>query len=86
VRRLSRKAVASLALGIASIFFFCLTAIPALILATLALVDLHRHEHRLRGRKLAVAGIVLAVLCGFFSLVFWALALPALQMLRGGRL
>ena len=85
VRRVSRKAVASLVLGIASIFFFCLTAIPALTLAALALVDLHRHRYQLRGRNIAVAGIVLAVLCGFSSLMFWALVLPALQMLHGGR-
>lgn len=80
-RRLSRKAVASLVLGVASLLFFCLTAIPALILGGLALIDLHRHEDGLRGRKLAVAGIVLSVLFGFLSLIVWALLLPAIQML-----
>ena len=79
--RLSRKAVASLALAIASLFFFCLTAIPALVLGGLALADIHRHEDRLRGRSLAVAGILLSLLCGFLSLIVWALLLPALQRL-----
>ncbi|MGH7136131.1 MAG: DUF4190 domain-containing protein, partial [Pirellulales bacterium] len=81
-RRLSRKAVASLVLATASLFFFCLTAIPALVLGGLALIEIHRDEDRLRGRRLAVAGIVMSVLFGFLSLIVWALLLPALQMLR----
>lgn len=78
--RLSRKAVASLMLAIASLLFFCLTAIPALVLGGIALVDLARNDG-LHGRNLAVAGILLSILCGFLSLIVWAFLLPALQML-----
>lgn len=78
-RRLSRKAVASLALGIASLVGFCLTALPAVVLGAWALADIHRDEERLRGRKLAIAGMVLSVLCGFLSLVVWVVLLPAIQ-------
>lgn len=78
--RLSRKAVASLVLALASLVFFCLTAIPALVLGGLALVDIQRDDDR-RGRSLAVAGILLSLVCGFLSLIVWAFLLPALQML-----
>ena len=84
-RRLSRKAVASLVLGVASLLFFCLAAIPALVLGGLALVDLRRQEDRLRGRKLAIAGMLLSVLCAFLSIIVWALLLPAIQMLLAPR-
>ena len=84
-RRLSRRAVASLVLGVASLLFFCLTAIPALVLGGVALFDLARHEDRLRGRKLAIAGMLLSVLCAFLSLIVWALLLPAIQMLLAPR-
>jgi hypothetical protein len=80
-RATSRKAVASLVLGIASLFGFCLTAAPGLILGGWALVDIRRHEDQLGGRKLAVAGIVLSLICGFLSLIVWALLLPAIQLL-----
>lgn len=79
--RLSRKAVASLVLALASLVFFCLTAIPALVLGGLALVDIQRDDDRLRGRSFAVAGILLSLVCGFLSLIVWAFLLPALQML-----
>jgi uncharacterized membrane protein len=77
----SRKAAASLALAIASLLFFCLTALPAAVLGGWALFDIHRSEGRLRGSKLAIAGIALSMLCGFLSLIVWALLLPAIQML-----
>lgn len=80
-RTMSRKAVASLALAIASLLGFCLTAVPGVLLGAWALADINRHEDRLRGRKLAVAGMVLCLICGFLSLIVWALLLPAIQML-----
>ncbi len=76
----SRKAEWSLLLAIASLLFFCLTAVPALILGAWALVDIHRHKGRLRGRNVAVTALVLAVLCCFLSLIVWALLLPAINL------
>ena len=49
-RKTSRKAIASLTLGIASGFLFCATAIPALILAVWAIYDIEQHAETLRGR------------------------------------
>jgi uncharacterized paraquat-inducible protein A len=80
-RRTSRKAVASLALGIASLLGFCLTALPGVLLGAWALADIHRDEERLRGRKMAITGMVLSVVFGFLALVVWAVLLPAIQML-----
>jgi uncharacterized paraquat-inducible protein A len=78
----SRKAVASLALAVASLLFFCLTAVPGALLGGWALVDIHRSEGRLRGSKRAVAGIMLSILCAFLWPFIWALLLPAIQILR----
>ena len=78
---MSNKAVASLMLGVASVVGFCLTAVPGVVLGGWALADINRHEDRLRGRKLAIAGMVLSIVCGFLSLIVWALLLPAIQML-----
>jgi uncharacterized paraquat-inducible protein A len=82
-RRVSRKAVASLALGVVSLVGFCLTAIPGLILGGWALADIHRHDDRLRGRGVAISGIVLSMLFAFLSLFVWALLLPAIQFFLG---
>ncbi len=64
VRRTSRKAVASLVCGLASLLGLCLTGIPAVILGTLALWDIYRRRKPLRGQGLAIAGIVTGILCG----------------------
>lgn len=65
----SRKAVASLALGIASLLCFCLTGVPGVLLGAWALSDIRRGEERLRGRKLAVTGMVLSIVFGFFATI-----------------
>ncbi|HET6882591.1 MAG TPA: DUF4190 domain-containing protein [Pirellulales bacterium] len=70
--RVSRKAIASLLLSIASLPLFCLTAVPALILGYWALADIQRHEDRLRGRNLAIAGLVLSVICASLSFIIWS--------------
>lgn len=80
-RTLSRKAVASLVLGIASLLGFCLTAVPGVVLGGWALAEINQNSDRLSGRKLAVAGMVLSVVCGFLALIVWALLLPAIQMM-----
>jgi uncharacterized paraquat-inducible protein A len=82
-RKTSRKAVASLVLGILSILFWCLAGIPAIVLGILALVEIRRDAGRLKGRELALAGIILSCVLGIVCIpVIPALILPAVQKLR----
>lgn len=80
----SGKAVASLVLGILSLFCNVLAGLPALILGVLALRDIGRSRGRLSGQGLAIAGIVTACVLTFFSciLLLPALLLPAVQRVR----
>ncbi|WP_076347749.1 DUF1559 domain-containing protein [Paludisphaera borealis] len=57
----SLKAVVSLVLG--SLFFFaCLSGLPAILLGSYALLEIGRSQGRLRGRVMAIAGIVLGMI------------------------
>jgi prepilin-type processing-associated H-X9-DG protein len=56
----SGKAIVSLALGVLFVFA-CLTGIPAILFGRAALRDIDQNKGRLRGRWLAIAGIVLGV-------------------------
>jgi prepilin-type processing-associated H-X9-DG protein len=57
----SGKAIASLALGV--LFFFgCLSGLPAILLGLLAILDINMSGGRLRGRGMAVGGIVLGLI------------------------
>ena len=81
-RRFSRKALASLVLGISSILFWCLAGIPAIVLGVLALLEIRRHEDQLKGRLFAVAGIVAGCSLGLICFpIVLGLLLPALQAL-----
>jgi hypothetical protein len=83
-RRLSRKALASVVLGVGSLVGSCLAGWPAIVVGWLALGDLRRAPDRLKGRRAALAGICLGLLlplvCSPFQL---ALVLPAVQAVRG---
>ena len=79
----SRKAIASLALGLAALFAMCLTGIPAIVMGILALRDIRRSQGRTRGHGLAVAGIVTGSLFGVVCMpISVAFMLPALQRIR----
>jgi prepilin-type processing-associated H-X9-DG protein len=60
--RLSLKALLGAILGIASLFFLALAGVPAMILGLYGLRDINASEGLLRGRLLAVAGMVLGAL------------------------
>jgi Protein of unknown function (DUF1559)/Domain of unknown function (DUF4190) len=55
----SGKAIASLVLGIGSLFTGVLTGLPAILIGILALVDIINPRKHLRGMGLAISGIVL---------------------------
>jgi hypothetical protein len=75
----SRKAVASLVLGILAPFTCALTSIPGVVFGVLAMVDLNRSGARLRGAGMAIAGLILSSL----SLILApAMLLPAIVNVR----
>jgi prepilin-type processing-associated H-X9-DG protein len=74
----SGKAIASLALG-ALFFFACLSGVPAILLGRQALGDIHLSGGRLKGRGMAVAGIVLGLIGCLFTA---SLLLPAIRSSR----
>jgi hypothetical protein len=85
-RRFSRKAVVSLALGLASTLLWCLAGVPAVVLGVLALIEIRRQPDQLKGRQFAIAGIIAGCLLGVICLpILAALLLPAFQALRSGK-
>jgi hypothetical protein len=81
----SGKAMASLILGILSLFCNVLTGIPGVIAGILALRDIRRSRERLTGRGLATAGIITACVGTLLSCVVLSLGglmLPAVSKVR----
>jgi prepilin-type processing-associated H-X9-DG protein len=74
----SGRAIASLVLG-ALFFFACLSGVPAIILGRQALSEIDRSAGRLKGRWMAVTGIVLGVIGCLFTV---PLFLPAVRSAR----
>jgi hypothetical protein len=62
--RTSGRAIASFILGLSTLFIPLVPTIPAVVLGVLALRDIRRAPHRLRGRETAMAGIVCAIILG----------------------
>jgi len=62
-------AVAAFVLGLVSLLFNILAAIPAVILGALALLKASRSAGRVGGRGLAIAGVVLALVCSGLNYV-----------------
>ncbi|MDR3621243.1 MAG: DUF1559 domain-containing protein [Paludisphaera borealis] len=70
----SVKAVVSLVVG--SLFFFaCLSGLPAIFLGSYALHDIHHSKRRLRGRGMAIAGIVLGASGCLFTLILFLISM-----------
>ncbi|MBI1902223.1 MAG: DUF4190 domain-containing protein [Planctomycetia bacterium] len=82
-RRTSRKALASVALGVTSIALTVLTGLPAILLGFLAWRDIRRREEELKGRGLAYAGMALGTV---FGLLCWpcmiAMMVPGVLQMR----
>lgn len=81
-RKISRKAIASLALGMIAPAFSCLTGLPGIALGVMALIEIRRREEQLKGRGIALAGIAASCLLGTWgSAILWAFLLPVLRRL-----
>jgi prepilin-type processing-associated H-X9-DG protein len=76
--RTSGKSIASLILGML-FFLTCLTGLPAILFGRRALRDIDLSKGRLRGRWMAITGIVLGVIGCLLTI---ALFLPALRSTR----
>ncbi len=73
----SGAAIASMVLGILSLFCSILTAIPALICGAVALVNINKSGGRLAGQGQAIAGLVLGGFGILIVPILAAIALPA---------
>jgi hypothetical protein len=80
----SGKAVASLVLGILSFCLPVFASIAAIILGIVGLSNINQSQGRLKGRGLAIAGIVTGAISPFIMvpLMLFALLLPAVQKVR----
>lgn len=78
--RLSKAALASCVLGASSLLLSLATALPALYLGIQAIRTINRSEGRLRGQRLAVAGLALSALSTVLTLLgLLAIALLSVQ-------
>jgi prepilin-type processing-associated H-X9-DG protein len=84
--RLSRAALASFVLGLASLFLLLLAGLPALALGLRGLRDVHASDGRLRGRRLAAAGMLLGGLGCLATLAGLAVGVVAHLTVRSQRL
>jgi prepilin-type processing-associated H-X9-DG protein len=74
----SAKAIVSFVLGLLFVFA-CITGLPAILIGRAALDDIARSGGRLRGRRLAIAGIVLGLIGCLFTLAW---LMPATRSAR----
>ena len=75
----SGLAITSLILAILGIFTFCLTALPAIIFGIIALVKIQKSNGLLKGRGLAITGIILPPIT---VILLMALLIPAFRYTR----
>jgi hypothetical protein len=81
--RTSGKAIASMILGIPSLGCTFFTGAPAIILGVLGLTDIASSKGRLKGRGMAITGIVTGALgCVVIPFVMLGLLVPAMQSAR----
>lgn len=80
----SKKAITSLLFGIVSIVFAFLTGIIAIVFGIAALLDITQQGSRLKGKGIAITGIVLGALGCLWTipLILVALLLPAVHQVR----
>jgi prepilin-type processing-associated H-X9-DG protein len=80
--RTSRLAIASLILGLLSIFTCFITAIPALITGIMSLVKINKSQGKLKGMGMAITGIVVPVILIPVTALLLAIMMPALGQVK----
>lgn len=80
----SKKAITSLALGLASFICMFFTGIAAIILGIIAMSEISKSNGRLKGQGIATTGIVLGALGCLWTLpvLLLAMLMPAVQQVR----
>src|SRR5947209_1577198 len=81
----SRKALVSLALGLASPVGFILTGLPALLIGLSGLREINRSEGRLRGRVAAATGMLLGLVASSLFVLWLVVQLFANVRLKAER-
>jgi competence protein ComGC len=79
----SGAAIASMVLGILSLFCSIFTAIPALICGAVALVKINKSRGQLAGQGQAIAGLVLGGFGMMIMPILAAMVIPAFSVARG---
>ena len=86
VPQTSGKATATLILGLLSLVFSCLTALPALIVGTVAIGEINRSQGALTGKGLAFAGMIVGVMTSLatvaMGVIMFLLIAPAINVAR----
>jgi hypothetical protein len=65
-----------LLLGVSSLLFFVLTGIPAIVIGIISIVRIRLSEGTLRGKRIALAGIVFSILCMAAFCLLWCVDAP----------
>jgi hypothetical protein len=78
-QRTSGKATAALVLGILAFCLSLLTGVPAIVLGVLSLVEIAGSRGRLRGRGLAIVGIILGVIGPLASIAAYVAAVHRIR-------
>ncbi len=74
--RISKLAILSLVLGICSLFFFVLAGIPAIVVGIISIVRVGRSGGTLRGKAIALAGVLISILLMGTFYFLWSLDAP----------
>jgi hypothetical protein len=73
---MSKLAILSLVLGILSLFFFVLAAIPAIVIGILSILIIRSSGGEVRGKYIALAGMSVSIVFMVIFYLFWRIDAP----------
>ena len=73
---MSKLAILSLVLGILSLFFFVLAAIPAIVIGILSILIIRSSAGEIRGKYIALTGISVSIVFMFVFYLLWRIDAP----------
>ena len=73
---MSKLAILSLVLGILSLFFFVLAAIPAIVIGILSILIIRSSAGEIRGKYVALAGMSISIVFMFIFCLLWRIDAP----------
>jgi hypothetical protein len=75
-KKISKLAILSLVLGILSLFFFVLAAIPAIVIGILSILIIRSSAGEIRGKYIALTGMSVSIVFMFVFYLFWRIDAP----------